>query len=317
VDIQPSTPQPVAVPVDSRAVVSRPVAVPAGSRTAASRPVAVPVDSRTAASQPAGVPPLGSPPAGTAVEPAGGPAPIPVPGPTVVQGRAARGRRRAVVLAVGALACLLVVVALVAVLSRDTGTRKPTSGGSARATPSRAASTAAGSAAASTAASPSVAPPSPTPPAPTAGFALPAGWTMRDDGTGFHVPVPDGWVFGRDDEGRALWHSPDGARLLLIDQTRHPKSDPVQDWRNNENARRSGYADYHRVRLEAVDYWDKAADWEFTYVRNGTTLHVLNRGFVTAPDQAYSIYFSTPDAQWGAAGPQLTTIVAGFQPARS
>jgi hypothetical protein len=140
---------------------------------------------------------------------------------------------------------------------------------------------------------------------------------MRDDGTGFRVPVPDGWTFGRDSEGRALWRSPDRARLLLIDQTRHPKSDPVQDWENNEAARRDGYQDYHRERLTAVDYWDKAADWEFTYTLNGTRMHVLNRGFVTAPDQAYSIYFATSAAQWDAAQPQLQTILAGFQPARS
>ena len=148
-------------------------------------------------------------------------------------------------------------------------------------------------------------------------FSLPAGWEMRDDGTGFSVPVPDGWTFGRDSDGRPLWRNASHTMLLLIDQSRHPKSDPVQDWLNNEAARRSGYQNYHRIKIVAVDYWDKAADWEFTYSLNGTSLHVLNRGFVTAPDQAYSIYWSAPAAQWAGDEKQLAVVLAGFRPART
>jgi serine/threonine protein kinase len=177
--------------------------------------------------------------------------------------------------------------------------------------------------------SPSVNRPTPTPvstsenhtaAAPGSGgsaFTLPTGWQMRDDGTGFSVPVPDGWQFGRDTDGRPLWRDPSHSVLLLIDQSRHPKSDPVQDWRTNEAARRSGYQDYRRIKIVAVDYWDKAADWEFTYALNGASLHVLNRGFVTAPDQAYSIYWSTPASQWAADQKELAVVLAGFRPART
>ncbi|MEV0715957.1 protein kinase [Asanoa sp. NPDC050611] len=148
-------------------------------------------------------------------------------------------------------------------------------------------------------------------------FALPAGWRLRDDGSGFKVPVPEGWTFSRDDGGRARWTEPNGNRFLLIDQTRTPRSDPVQDWRNNEEARKDGYQDYRRIRIAAVRYWKKAADWEFTYTSNsGTRLHVLNRGFVTASDQAYSIYWSTPDSQWRASRDMLDVIIEGFVPAR-
>jgi hypothetical protein len=105
---------------------------------------------------------------------------------------------------------------------------------------------------------------------------------------------------------------------VLIDQTRYPKSDPVQDWLNNEAARKSGYDRYHRIRIEAVHYWDKAADWEFTYTsKGGTPLHVLNRGFVTAPDQAYSIYWSTRADQWNDELRRLQVVLDGFHPARS
>ncbi|MDG4822833.1 protein kinase [Asanoa sp. WMMD1127] len=160
-------------------------------------------------------------------------------------------------------------------------------------------------------------PTAPPPPQGEPGFTLPAGWTMRDDGSGFKVPVPNGWTFSRDDDGRAKWTEPNGNRFLLIEGTRNPKPDPRQDWLTNEQYRKGGYNNYRRIRIETVDYWDKAADWEFTYTSNsGTRLHVLNRGFVTAKDQAYSIYFSTPDSQWRASRGMLNVIIEGFKPAR-
>jgi hypothetical protein len=164
------------------------------------------------------------------------------------------------------------------------------------------------------------APPSSKPPSSPspAGFQLPGGWTMVDDPTGFALPIPSDWVPGHDDDGRPYWRDPDNGTFVLIDQTRHPKADPVQDWKNNEAARAAGYRDYHRIRIDPVAYWDKAADWEFTYTsRNGTPLHVLNRGFVTAPDQAYSIYWSTVADNWDSELPRLQVVFAGFDPARS
>ncbi|NUR47289.1 MAG: hypothetical protein HOV71_04055 [Hamadaea sp.] len=150
------------------------------------------------------------------------------------------------------------------------------------------------------------------------GFVLPAGWRMRDDGTGFAIPVPANWKFSRDDAGRPQWRDPRTGAFLLIDQTRHPKADPVQDWLTNETARRDGYRDYQRIRIEAVAYFDRAADWEFTYTSgSGTRLHVLNRGFVTAPDQAYSIYWSTRAGLWSAELARLQVVFAGFRPART
>jgi len=146
-------------------------------------------------------------------------------------------------------------------------------------------------------------------------FVMPAGWSYRSD-QGFRVPVPNGWTFGHDDDGRAEWRSPDGI-LLLIESSPRPKPDPVKDWQQQEANRRSGYANYRRVRLEAVPYWDSAADWEWTYTRNGRQLHVLNRGFITAPDQAYSIYWSTPASDWEPQKARLQTVMDGFIPRAS
>ena len=66
-----------------------------------------------------------------------------------------------------------------------------------------------------------------------------------------------------------------------------------------------------------MSYWDRAADWEFTYTLGNTAVRVLNRGFITAPDQAYSIYWRTPAATWEANTDALRIVLAGFVPART
>lgn len=115
--------------------------------------------------------------------------------------------------------------------------------------------------------------------------------------------------------GRVYFREPGGSRLLLIDQTNSPKPDPVADWRQQEQARRDTYDDYSRIRIEPVDYFRKAADWEFTYAARSGRQHVLNRGVITSPTQAYGIYWSTPESQWDSSQPLLRTITRNFRPA--
>jgi hypothetical protein len=150
----------------------------------------------------------------------------------------------------------------------------------------------------------------------TAGTALPAGWHMYRDRTGFAVAVPRDWTVSR--RGTMVYFAePGGGRLLGIDQTDRPRPDPVADWAGKEAYRvaRGDFPSYQRVRLEAVDYFRKAADWEFTYVRSGERLHVNNRGFVTSPTQAYGMWWSTPDSRWDDYLPDLRLIQRTFVPA--
>ncbi|MFC0628888.1 serine/threonine protein kinase [Kribbella deserti] len=144
--------------------------------------------------------------------------------------------------------------------------------------------------------------------------AVPAGFKRHSDPTGFSLAVPDDWNVERNG-GRVYFREPDGGRFLLIDQTTQPKADPVADWRQQEQSRRDGYPEYQRIRIEAVDYFDKAADWEFTYAGRNGRQHVLNRGVVTGPRRAYSIYWSTPNRQWDDSQETFRTITSTFQPA--
>jgi eukaryotic-like serine/threonine-protein kinase len=157
--------------------------------------------------------------------------------------------------------------------------------------------------------------PSPTPRTARRSAALPAGFRWYRDQTGFSVAVPDEWRVDR--QGQIVYfREPAGSRFLLIDQTDHPKDDPVADWQEQERYRKGSYADYQRVRIVPVDYYRKAADWEFSYAGRDGRVHVLNRGVVTSNDKAYGIYWSTRESQWPDSLRYFEVFTKTFQPAR-
>ncbi|MBN1174727.1 MAG: serine/threonine protein kinase [Micromonosporaceae bacterium] len=152
-------------------------------------------------------------------------------------------------------------------------------------------------------------------PSPTA-FTLPSGWVMHVDSTGFQVAIPQGWSWYR--SGSIVrFKDPQGGRELAIDQTDHPKADPVADWTNQESQRRYRMRSYQRVKIEKVEgFFLAAADWEYTYANgSGTPLHVNNRGFVTGQDHAYAIFWLTIESKWQENLDTLAIITASFRPA--
>jgi serine/threonine protein kinase len=232
--------------------------------------------------------------------------------PALVAPSAPRLRRVALV---SGAAVLLVLAAVLIFALNDDGGGAPSNAGATTA-PGPAATSAAPPTTA--AAEPTTgAPPTPsTSPSTAGGTTLPAGWRMYTDRTGFSVAVPQGWSMSR--EGTMVFFRERGGegRVLGIDQTDQPKPDPVADWTAQERARRGNYNDYQRVKIEAVDFHDKAADWEWTYTsRNGNRLHVVNRGFITSPNQAYGIYWSTLDSSWAANQKNFTLVIESFRPA--
>ncbi|WP_230858472.1 serine/threonine-protein kinase [Actinoplanes aureus] len=144
---------------------------------------------------------------------------------------------------------------------------------------------------------------------------LPAGWRDYRDATGFEVYVPAGWK--RSKEGSIVYFRGDG-RVLGIDQTDKPKSDPVADWENQSRYRvsRGDFPSYREIRIDPVRYFRKAADWEFTFNRGGVRQHVNNRGVVVADDKAYGFYWQTRDSEWDAAREDLQLVFDSFRPAR-
>jgi serine/threonine protein kinase len=148
--------------------------------------------------------------------------------------------------------------------------------------------------------------------------ALPTGFFWYHDRTGFSIGVPAGWHVSH--VGHLVYvQDPDSGRFLIIDQTRHPRPDPLADWRQQEASRISTYPGYHRIRLQTVHYAqaESAADWEFTYYQNGQLIHVLNRNILASPHRAYALYWSTPASEWGASYHFFQTFAATFRPAQT
>jgi hypothetical protein len=145
---------------------------------------------------------------------------------------------------------------------------------------------------------------------------IPAGFTRYRDPTGFSIGVPQGWQVSHDGHLVRV-RDPASGRFLIIDQTTHPKRDPLADWRQQETARISTYPGYQRIRLQAVHYpqAERAADWEFTYYQNGQLIHVLNRNVLVSAHHAYALYWSTPASQWDTSFHFFRAFAATFHPA--
>ncbi len=217
--------------------------------------------------------------------------------------------RLAAVIAVAAVVATAAIAAAISVASEGTpGHRAATTA------PKR---TSAAHAAARPSAVPSPRPSGPAAAPPGSGSAaLPAGFVWYHDPNGFSIGVPGGWQVSH--QGQVVYlRDPAGGRFLLIDQSNHPKPDPVADWRQQEANRIGTYPGYHRIRLEAVHYAQaqQAADWEFTYYQGGQLVHVLNRNILANADHAYALYWSTPAGQWAASFRLFEAFAATFRPA--
>ncbi len=145
---------------------------------------------------------------------------------------------------------------------------------------------------------------------------IPAGYHGFRNSTGFSIAVPDGWRVSH--QGHYVYLiPPSGADFLLIDQSDHPQPNPLADWQQQEANRESTYPGYHRIRLESVSYpqAEKAADWEFTYYRQGVLTHVLNRNVLANAHHAYALYWSTPASEWGQSWHIFKVLAQTFRPA--
>ncbi|MFK4242702.1 RICIN domain-containing protein [Micromonospora chokoriensis] len=141
----------------------------------------------------------------------------------------------------------------------------------------------------------------------------PAGWRYYRDDPRFLVPVPDGWQARRDGE-RAEFREPDGSRVLVVGELRSAPTDLVAELRAREAAQRRRYADYRRVRLAALPYQVRAAEWEWTYTdEDGTPTQMVSRAFVGHNGHAYSIDWTTSAAEWSASAAVFALIADGFQ----
>src|SRR5579872_986593 len=210
-------------------------------------------------------------------------------------------------------------------LTRSPASAATRASGPASAPPSAAPSSAAPSSAAPSSAAPSSAAPSSAAPAragsPTAtgggASPVPSGYYRFTNSTGFSIGVPAGWQIQHVGHYVYIRDPADGGIFLLIDQSDQPQPNPLADWQQQAAARQGSYPGYHLIRLAAVSYpqAEKAADWEFTYDRNGVEVEVLNRNVLANAQHAYALYWSTPVSVWNAYYHYFQVFAATFQPA--
>ncbi|MFB9316309.1 serine/threonine-protein kinase [Cryptosporangium minutisporangium] len=149
----------------------------------------------------------------------------------------------------------------------------------------------------------------------TQSTALPAGWRRVTGPGGYSIGVPNGWSTSNSGDGFRV----DGNNgfFLLIQASDAPKPDAKADWQQQEAERRGRLPGYQRISIESVQYrnYKTAADWQFYLNRGQGQIHVLNRGFVTSPTQAYGFWFEAPQSEWNEALRFFETFANTFEPA--
>ncbi|MEU4772243.1 protein kinase [Micromonospora sp. NPDC023644] len=246
------------------------------------------------------------------------PAPVSPPSgrATVVasEGTKPDNTRRNILIGVLVALLLLGLVVIVPMLSGGDG---GDGGGTPQADPTGAATTQ-GQPQSSAPAPPTSAAPSPTPsatPSPTPD-ALPAGWKLHKDPAGFALPLPEGWVRRQVDRSTVVFDQSNGPGELLVQWTSSPQDDAYADWKRQESGRKSRVNNYQYLSIERCDYFKTCADWEWLETRDGTRIHVRNRGFVTASNRGYALRWEVAAKDWQANLANFDRIAKGFVPDR-
>ncbi|HET9381001.1 MAG TPA: serine/threonine protein kinase, partial [Streptomyces sp.] len=147
----------------------------------------------------------------------------------------------------------------------------------------------------------------------SSGGAAPADSTHKGR-QGYAIGLPEGWKYQSNGSAGDRFTGPQGQRLLVA-WTSTPKGDPVADWRSQEKYMVRDQ--YRKVRITKVDYrgWD-TADWEFTYVENGTKYRTIDRGFVVGDHLGYALMYTAKAANWddGLREDTWRTLTGTFEP---
>ncbi|MFF4950991.1 serine/threonine-protein kinase [Streptomyces chattanoogensis] len=152
--------------------------------------------------------------------------------------------------------------------------------------------------------------PTPSPPPP-----LPAGYHLVKAGQGFSVPIPDGWKPKDMPSGEVAYVDPTGRVGLRVNVVEFAGSDPVQHWRDTEEAQtRRDNRNYERVRMAPTTFRGRPAGyWEFTFDGTLREYRGVELAFSGADGTQYVVYLSAPNAQWHEYRPVFDNTVKGIR----
>ncbi len=141
-------------------------------------------------------------------------------------------------------------------------------------------------------------------------------WVWYQDRTGYRIAVPEGWLaYGGGPAGLCFREPGDTRWMGVMTWT---GSDPVAHVTAREQAVLAAPAvpsGYHKVRIESLDYYKGAAEWEFTFQRpSGVRMHGQARDFLVAPGKGYTIVWCTRDFDWQPNLDNSRLVMASFTP---
>ncbi|MGG2460278.1 serine/threonine-protein kinase [Streptomyces sp. RGM 3693] len=144
---------------------------------------------------------------------------------------------------------------------------------------------------------------------------LPAGYHLKEAGQGFSVPVRDGWTPKNVPGGEVAYIDPSRLVGLRVDVVEFAGSDPLQHWRETEEAQtRRDNPGYERVRMAATTFRGRpAAYWEFTFRGQRREYRAVELAFSGTDGTQYVVYLSAPNVQWNQYRPVFDTAVKGIR----
>jgi hypothetical protein len=150
-------------------------------------------------------------------------------------------------------------------------------------------------------------------PGPPPGFVPPDNWQWYEDPSGYRVAYPKAWTrFGTG----ACFGDRGERRYLAVGQWQQPDSNLVDYWTRKDEEVADSLSKYQRISIKnRANYFDGAADWEFTFDENGETIHVLAVAFVSGT-RGYEYVWACNESIWEISEPHFSLVNASFQPAR-
>ncbi len=147
-------------------------------------------------------------------------------------------------------------------------------------------------------------------PGPPPDYAPPEGWRLYEDASGFRVAFPTDWTrFGTG----ACFGDRGERRYLGVGQWQQPDSNLVDYWGRKHEEVKGSLNGYKKISIKDYpNYFDGAAKWEFTFVENGVTIHVLAVAFVSGT-RGYEYVWACKESIWQVS--DFSLISASFQPA--
>jgi tRNA A-37 threonylcarbamoyl transferase component Bud32 len=145
------------------------------------------------------------------------------------------------------------------------------------------------------------------------GWELMRGWSYFTDGSGFHMPVPDGWTWQKINT-IYCFRDPAGGRVLSLDTGRDPDGNPVKACEREEKRLVDAGAlpHYQRIGIEEKPLLEKAADWDYTYAdASGLGLRARTRWFAMN-GKAFALSWATRDIDWPSDLAKISMVLSSF-----